>query len=47
MHKLVMHYTEFFQTKSIEWLTEDDADFKDNEVILQIETEEQYFAKGG
>jgi len=34
------------QNKPIEWLEGDDIDFKDNGVILQLETEKPYFAMG-
>jgi len=34
------------QNKPIEWLKGDDIDFKDNGVILQVETEKPYFAMG-
>jgi len=34
------------QNKPIEWLKGDDIDFKDNGVILQLETEKPYFAMG-
>jgi len=34
------------QNKPIEWLKGDDIDFKDNGVILQLETEKSYFAMG-
>jgi glucose/arabinose dehydrogenase len=34
------------QNKPLEWLEGDDIDFKDNGVILQLETEKPYFAMG-
>ena len=34
------------QNKPIEWLKGDDVNFKDNGVILQVETENPYFAMG-
>ena len=34
------------QNKPIEWLKEEDINFKDNGVILQLETEKPYFAMG-
>jgi len=34
------------QNKPIEWLKGDDIDFKDNGVILELETEKPYFAMG-
>ena len=34
------------QNKPIEWLEGEDIDFKDNGVILQLETEKSYFAMG-
>ncbi len=34
------------QNKPIEWLEDDDIEFKDNGVILQLETEKPYFAMG-
>jgi glucose/arabinose dehydrogenase len=34
------------QNKPIEWLEGDDIDFKDNGVILELETEKPYFAMG-
>jgi len=40
-----LHYG-LLQNKPIEWLKGDDIDFKDNGVILQLETEEPYFAMG-
>ena len=40
-----LHYG-LLQNKPIEWLKGDDIDFKDNGVILQLETEKPYFAMG-
>ena len=34
------------QNKPIEWLKEEDINFKDNGIILQLETEKPYFAMG-
>jgi len=40
-----LHYG-LLQNKPIEWLKGDDINFKDNGVILQLETEKPYFAMG-